>query len=391
MIQRYLDLAAQLRRKSHFLFGPRGVGKTFLIRETLRDAVVIDLLRDEVYSRLIRNPSILSDMTPKGGSQIVVIDEIQKIPALLDEVHKIIEEQSITFLLTGSSARKLRRGGANPLGGRAWEMNLFPLTSYELGESFDLYRYLSYGGLPHVLLSEYPDDELRHYIKLYLREEIQAEGLTRRFDHFVRFLDFAALTSGDELNYESLGSDSGVPARTVASYYEVLEDTLVGFRVSPFRGSRKRKAIKRSKFYLFDVGVTGALTQRGMLQEQSELLGKALEHLIAMELRAYLSYTSSDLPLTFWRTETQHEVDFVIGEEVAIEVKATSRVSDSHLKGLRSLGEESIVPKRILVSRDPVRRITSDNIEVIPIREFLRELWSNALVRTEIMPLPSFE
>lgn len=380
MIQRYLDLRAQLQRKSHFLFGPRGVGKTFLLRETLREAVVIDLLRDEVFSRLIRNPSMLSEMIPKDDSQIVVIDEIQKIPALLDEVHKIIEEQRITFLLTGSSARKLRRGGANLLGGRAWEMNLFPLTSHELGESFDLYRYLSYGGLPHVLLSQYPDDELRHYIKLYLREEIQAEGLTRRFDHFVRFLDFAALTSGDELNYESLGSDSGVPARTVASYYEVLEDTLIGFRVPPFQGSRKRKAIKRSKFYLFDVGVTGALTRRGVLQEQSELLGKAIEHLIAMELRAYLSYTSSDLPLAFWRTETQHEVDFIIGEDLAVEVKATQRVSDSHLKGLRTLGQEKIVAKRILVSRDPVRRVTSDNIEVIPIREFLRELWSNALV-----------
>jgi predicted AAA+ superfamily ATPase len=340
---------------------------------------VIDLLSDEVYSRLIRNPSALSELIPKQRPQIVVIDEIQKIPSLLDEVHKLIEERRYTFLLTGSSARKLRRGGANLLGGRAWEMNLFPVTSQELGESFDLYRYLSYGGLPHVLLSEYPNEELKHYIKLYLREEIQAEGLTRRFDHFVRFLDFAALTSGEELNYESLGSDSGVPPRTVASYYEVLEDTLIGFRVPPFQLARKRKAIKRSKFYLFDVGVTGSLTRRGVLQEQSELLGKALEHLIAMELRAYLSYTSHDLPLAFWRTESQHEVDFIVGDGTAIEVKATQRVNDSHLKGLRALGEENIVQKRIVVSRDPIRRVTSDDIEVMPIQEFLRELWSHAL------------
>ena len=171
MIQRYLSLPFHLKKKSHFLFGPRGVGKTSLIKETLQDAFVIDLLSDEVYSRLIRNPSALSELIPKAPTQIVVIDEIQKIPALLDEVHKLIEDQRYTFLLTGSSARKLRRGGANLLGGRAWEMNLFPLTSCELGESFDLYRYLSWGGLPHVLLSEYPSEELKHYIKLYLREE----------------------------------------------------------------------------------------------------------------------------------------------------------------------------------------------------------------------------
>jgi predicted AAA+ superfamily ATPase len=380
MIQRSLHLPTQLKKKSHFLFGPRGVGKTSLIRETLQDAAVIDLLSDEVYSRLIRNPSMLGELIPRDSSQIVVIDEIQKIPALLDEVHKIIEEQHYRFLLTGSNARKLRRGGANLLGGRAWEMHLFPLTSHELGNSFDLYRYLSFGGLPHVLLSEYPEMELKHYIKLYLREEIQAEGIARRFDHFVRFLDFAALTSGEELNYESLGSDSGVPPRTVASYYEVLEDTLIGFRVPPFQGSLKRKAIKRSKFYLFDVGVTGALTSRRTLQEQSELIGRALEQFIAMELRAYLSYTANDLPLSFWRTETQHEVDFIIGEDVAIKVKATQRVNDSHLKGLRALEQENIVSRKIIVSRDPIKRITSDNIEVIPIRDFLRELWGNTLL-----------
>jgi predicted AAA+ superfamily ATPase len=231
-----------------------------------------------------------------------------------------------------------------------------------------------------VYLSDYPQQELTNYIKLYLREEIQAEGAVRKFDHFVRFLDFAALTSGEELNYESLGSDAGVPPRTVALYYDVLEHTLAGFRVPPFSRTRKRKAVTTSKFYLFDVGIAGALTHRGPVQEQSLLLGKALEHFIAMELRAYLSYTFSDIPLTYWRTVSKHEVDFVIGDELAVEVKATERVSDAHLKGLRALGEEGIVRRRMIVSRDPLTRVTKDGIEVLPWRDFLRALWNNSLI-----------
>ena len=379
-IPRMLDLSSLLSKKSHFLFGPRGVGKTSLIRTTLQDAFVIDLLSDATYSRLLRNPSLLSELLPKESNQVVVIDEIQKLPALLDEVHRLIEERGLRFLLTGSSARKLRRGGANLLGGRAWEANLFPLTWHELGDQFDLSRYLSFGGLPHVYLSQYPQEELTHYIKLYLREEIQAEGAVRKFEHFVRFLDFAALTSGEELNYESLGSDAGVPPRTVASYYDVLEHTLSGFRVPPFSRTRRRKAVATSKFYLFDVGITGALTHRGAMHEQSPLFGKALEHFIAMELRAYLSYTASDAPLTYWRTVSKHEVDFVVGDDVAVEVKATERVSDAHLKGLRALGEEHIVRRRITVSRDPLSRTTEDGIEILPWKDFLRALWNNTVV-----------
>jgi predicted AAA+ superfamily ATPase len=379
-IPRTLDLPLLLNKKSHFLFGPRGVGKTSLIRTTLKDAFVVDLLSDATYSRLVRNPSLLSELLPRQSNTIVVIDEIQKLPALLDEVHKLLEERGIRFLLTGSSARKLRRGGANLLGGRAWEANLFPLTWHELGEQFDLSRYLSFGGLPHVYLSDYPQEELSNYIKLYLREEVQAEGAVRKFEHFVRFLDFAALTSGEELNYGSLGSDAGVPPRTVASYYDILEHTLAGFRVPPFSRTRKRKAVATSKFYLFDVGIAGALTHRGTVHDQSPLFGKALEHFIAMEIRAYLSYTSSDTPLTYWRTVSKHEVDFVIGDELAVEVKATERVSDAHLKGLRALGEENIVRRRIVVSRDSLARTTEDGIEILPWRDFLRGLWAKELI-----------
>jgi predicted AAA+ superfamily ATPase len=378
-IARLLNLHSALKKKSHFLLGPRGVGKSHLIRTTLNDAVYIDLLVDDVYSRLLRRPSSLKEFLPQHAAQVIVIDEIQKIPALLDEVHKAIEEQKLTFLLTGSSARKLRRGGANLLAGRAWERNLFPLTSSELGERFDFLRYLSFGGLPSVYFSDYPEDELKNYTKLYLKEEIQAEGLVRKFDHFVRFLDFVALTNGEEINYDSLGSDAGVPPRTVASYFELLEDTLVGFSVAPYTKTKKRKSITRSKFFLFDIGVVSALTKRGALTETSELLGRAFEHFIAMELRAYSSYSERDLALRYWRTTSQHEVDFILEDHLAIEVKATTRVSDRHLHGLIALQQEKCVKRHVLVSRDPLRRVVQ-GIEIIPWQEFCVELWAGALL-----------
>jgi predicted AAA+ superfamily ATPase len=378
-IDRFLNLQEALSKKSHFLFGPRGVGKSSLIKKTLLNAVVIDLLKDDLYSRLLRRPSLLEELLPADNATLVVIDEIQKIPSLLDEVHRIIEERKIRFLLTGSSARKLKHGGANLLGGRAWEMNMLPLTTQELGTQFDLLRYLSYGGLPAIYFSDYPHEELVNYTKLYLREEIQAEGLVRKFDHFVRFLDFVALTNGEELNYDSLGSDAGVPPRTVASYFELLEDTLVGFSVHPYKLSKKRKAISRSKFFLFDVGVVGSLTKRGTLFHESELLGKAIEHFIGMELRACISYQQLDLPLTYWRTTSKHEVDFIVGDLLAVEVKATEKVSEKHLRGLYALQEESQIKKLVLVSRDPVRR-TVDGIEIIPWRQFCTELWGGALI-----------
>ena len=374
-ILRALNIAKALTKKSHFLFGPRGVGKSSLIKSELKDVVIIDLLNDDIFSRLIRRPSILSEFIPDNNSQTVVIDEVQKIPQLLDEVHRIIEARKIKFLLTGSSARKLRHGGANLLGGRAWEKQLFPLTSMELSQHFDLLHYLSYGGLPDIYLSKFPKEELVNYIKLYLREEIQAEGLVRKFDHFVRFLDFVALTNGEELNFDSLGSDAGVPPRTVASYYELLEDTLVGFQVKPFSKTRKRKAVTRSKFFLFDVGVAGALTKRGQLSNESELLGRALEHFIAMEIRAYLSYSEIDEALMYWRTTSKHEVDFVIGESIAVEVKGAARINERHLAGLQALKEEKIVKRYLLVSRDPVKR-RIDGIDCINWKEFCESLWA---------------
>ena len=379
-IKRTLSLLKLLNKKSHFLFGPRGTGKTQLIAEQLGSScTVIDLLSDDVYSRLLRRPSLLQDFIPKR-SELVAIDEIQKIPALLDEVHRLIELQGTRFLLTGSSARKLRHGGANLLGGRAWESRLFPLTSAELGDAFDLEIYLNRGGLPAIYFSDHPEDELKNYLRLYLREEIQAEMIVRRLDHFSRFLDSMGLVNAQELNLEGIASDSGVPARTVASYLEVLEDTLIGFQVAPFTKTKTRKAIKRSKFYFFDVGVAGALARRGVVRKGSELFGIALEQFVAQELRAFLSYTNADHQLCYWRSTSQKEVDFVIGTAVAIEVKASQNVGMRDLSGLKALREEKLINSFIVVCDEPLER-TSDGIQIMPWRIFLTKLWRNELFR----------
>lgn len=371
-IPRTLNLAQSLQKKSHFLFGPRGIGKTHLINSTLKDAFVINLLIDDTYSRLLRRPSLLREIIPPSATTVVV-DEIQKIPALLDEVHHLIETQQLRFLLTGSSARKLKHGAANLLGGRAWELSLFSFTTQELGEHFDLHRYLNFGGLPSVYFSQFPKDELRNYVKLYVKEEIQEASLVRRLDHFVRFLDVAATQNGEELNFESIASDCGVPSRTVAGFFELMEDTLIGFEVPPFLKTRKRKASKKSKFYLFDVGVAATLARRGEVQEGSELFGRAFEHFMAQEIRSAIAYNNCDLPLQYWRSKDRFEVDFVVGDECAIEIKATERVSDKHLLGLRMLMEEKVIQRHVLVSRDPLERVV-DGIEVIHWKTFVQRL-----------------
>ncbi len=379
LISRALNLEDLLKKKSHFLFGPRGTGKTSLIQHSIsQKATVIDLLNDDLYSRLLRRPALLSEIIP-DEPKWVVIDEIQKIPALLDEVHRLIEKKGFRFLLTGSSARKLRRGGANLLGGRAWEARLFALTCHELGRHFDLIRYLNRGGLPAVFFSDYPQDELKNYIKLYLREEIQAEALVKRLDHFVRFLDASALTNGQEIKFEAIANDSGVPARTVASYYEILEDTLLGFQLPPFLKTKKRKAIKTSKFYFFDVGVAGALASRGEVKEKSELFGNAFEHFLIQEVRSYLHYKNIDQPMTYWRSTSQMEVDLVIGSEAAIEFKSTQRVSPAHLRGLKALREEKRVAKFYVVSLDRLHR-HADGVIHLHWQDFLVKLWNGDVV-----------
>ncbi len=373
MFDRTLKISELIKIKSFFLFGPRATGKSTLIARQLPEAQVYDLLDAQVFARLARHPRLLEE--EHGEGRVVAIDEIQKLPSLLDEVHRLIEKKKMRFLLTGSSARKLRRGASNLLAGRAWEARLFPLTSWELGRAFNLDTYLSTGGLPAAYGSKYVAEELNSYCSLYLQEEIQAEALTRNVPAFARFLDVMALSNGEEINYQSLASDCGVSPATLKSYIEILGDTMIGFSLPGYRETIKRKSTVRAKHYLFDVGVTGSLTRRGPVRRGSESFGRAFEHFIVQEVRAALSYQRSQLPLTYWRSTSQMEVDLVLGCQVAIEIKSTDLIAGKHLKGLRALKEEGLQRRYLAVSLDVTLRKTDDGIEIWPYAEFLSALW----------------
>lgn len=384
-IERLVDLPRLLRKKSFFLFGPRATGKSFLIHKQLADkAVILDLLRSDLFLRLSVAPieleAIISARLGRrpGPRPIIVIDEIQKVPALLDEVHRLIETKGYTFLLTGSSARKLRRGQSNLLAGRAWTANLFPLSWSELGETFDLERYLRFGGLPSVYLSPDPEEELDAYVHTYLYEEIQAEGLLRKLPPFARFLQVAALESGNLINYARVASDAQVPASTVREHYTLLEDTLLGTLLPPWRHSNKRKAIATAKFYLFDTGVMHTIAGTKQLDRNSNLYGRSFEHWIAMELHCASSYHRTRQKLCFWRTKHGHEVDFILGDEVAVEVKASKKTTVRDCTGLLSLMEEGKISRFYLVSQDTVEA-QRKGIQFLHYKTFMDRLWSRRL------------
>ncbi len=378
MYIRTLKLSEILKKKSHFLFGARSTGKSTLIEMQLPNAKVYDLLDAEVYRKLLVRPKIIEEEN-LDMNEIVVIDEIQKLPTLLDEVQRLIQKKNMRFLLTGSSARKLKHGGANLLGGRAWIASLFPLSFVEI-DNFDLMVYLNQGGLPHVYTSPYAKEELSAYISTYLQEEIQAEAKLQQVAAFAEFLDLAALSNGQEINYESFAADCQVSTGTLKKYFQILEDTLLGFRLPGYTKTRRRKAISRSKHYLFDIGVTNALCRRGEIIERTELFGNAFEHFIILEIRAYLSYTQNNNPMAYWRSTSKMEVDILIGDEVAIEIKGTNLVSDKHLKGLRALQEEKIHKRYIIVSTDSNLRTTEDRIEIFPWKDFLKNLWDSKII-----------
>jgi predicted AAA+ superfamily ATPase len=302
----------------------------------------------------------------------VVIDEVQKIPELLDEVHRLIEKLRLRFLLSGSSARKLKKSGANLLAGRAWRTELLPLTFKELGPHFNLGKMLRFGALPRVWDSREPSEELNAYIDLYLKEEILQEGIVRRLAPFSGFLRLAALSSGQILNYQALSQEIGVSAPTIREYYSILKDTLLAFEVEPYRKTKKRRPVSTSKIYLFDPGITNALGEIEAVDRASNLYGERFEQWIAMELRAFISYTRLKKPLCFWRSLQGHEVDFVIGNEVAIEVKSTQKVSVKDLRGLQSLKEEGLIKGFFLVSQDPTAQILN-GITCLHFSETFRE------------------
>lgn len=374
---RTLDFDRDLKRKSVFLFGPRQTGKTSYLKKRFPKAPFYNLLLADTFATLSQRPQLIREelLALKGNiPSPIIIDEIQKLPLLLDEVQNLIEEKKCHFILTGSSARKLKRGGVNLLGGRARTKHLYPLTSAEI-PNYDLLRILNVGSLPAIYLSEEPEKDLGDYVGTYLQEEIKAESLTRRIEHFSRFLQTASLANAELVNFTNVGNDAGVPPRTAAQYFEILEDTMIGSLLPPFTKTKKRKAISTAKFYFFDVGVCNHLAGRQNIRPKTELFGKVLEHFVFTELTAYRSYREDARPLSFWRSTSGYEVDFLLADEIAIEVKGTEMANERHAKGLRALSEDLPLKKQILVTNDPRPRKMGD-VDVLPIRLFLEQLWA---------------
>lgn len=372
-IERSIDLADVLKKKSCFLFGPRQTGKSSLIRHALSQHRAYNLLESETYLKLSRAPARMrEEIGPRD--KLIIIDEIQKLPSLLDEVHYLIEERGLHFLLTGSSARKLRRGGVNLLGGRAWTRHLHPLTSRELGKNFDLVQAVNRGLLPSIYFSENFPEDLESYVGTYLREEIAAEGLTRNIPAFSRFLEVAALCNGRILNYTNVANDAQVARSTVQEYFQILKDTLIAYELTPWKQSVKRKPIGTSKFYFFDCGVVRHLQKRASVHPGSPEFGELLETFIFHELASYCDY-AGPLDLNYWRSKSGFEVDFVLGSKTAIEVKAGKSASGQDLKGLKMLREEGLLKSYILVCMEKEPRI-ADGIQILPLSLFLKKLWS---------------
>ena len=386
-IQRIIDIQTRLKNKSLFLFGPRQTGKSSLIHNQIQDDVKLSwsLLNARIRRRCQSDPGVLRDEIETRGiyDGLVIIDEIQKVPELLDEVHLLIEETDIRFLLTGSSARRLKERGVNLLGGRAGKMNLHPFVWSEIREfNPTLDRILKYGMLPSVFLSDVPDEVLDDYINVYLQEEIAGEGLVRQLPKFERFLEIAALTNAEEINYSNIASDVMMSRGSITEWYGILYDTMVGFSIPPYTKTKKRKSVETGRFYYFDVGLVRFLLGLDDIVDTQTEYGKLFETYIAEELTAYLDYSRRKEKLTYWRTrQSSFEVDFLIGDEVAIETKTTKLVNEKKdLRGLMALKEEGIFKKYIVVSRDSISRTTDDGITLLPWKLFLDWLWDGKIV-----------
>ena len=375
-IPRLLDLRARLSERSCFLFGPRQTGKSTLIRETLPDSIVFDLLLPKDFLDLSSDPMTIAnavDATDKSNQCIVVIDEIQRLPSLLNVVHHLIETRSVRFLLTGSSTRKLRRGGVNLLGGRARTLQFHPLVRRELGNEFNLLRVLQHGTLPFVYRSSSPRVDLDSYIGNYLQLEVQAEGLTRNLPAFSRVLGLVAACNASIVNFTNLSSDAQVARTTVMDYFDILKETLILRELPAWRESRRRKPITSSKYYFFDTGVASSLQGRETLPRGSPELGFAFETFMLNELNTWSDYQSGET-LHFWRSNSGFEVDFLIGDHTAVEVKAKPTVGEQDLRSLKALRQEGIFKKFLCVSLGE-RHLVRDGIEILPYERFLDNLW----------------
>jgi len=384
-IKRILDVRLP-GGQSAFLWGARKTGKSTYLKEKFPDSIVYDFLKTDLFFEFSKKPSLLRErLLAKEESALkkpVILDEIQKVPQLLDEVHWLIENKGLRFVLCGSSARKLKKGHANLLGGRAWRYELFPLVSQEIGE-IDLLRALNHGLIPLHYLQNNEDckKSLAAYVQDYLREEVFAEGLTRNIPAFSRFFDALGYSHGEITNYCNIARECGVDSKTVKEYYQILIDTLLAIRVEPFKKRQSRQVItKASKYYLFDVGIAGYLTKRHIAEQKGTEFGKAFEHFLLMEIVAFRSYANKDFPINFWRTKSGLEVDFVLGAcEVAIEIKGSGYVDKRDIYGLDAFTEASSPKKSILVCNEKEKGLHG-KIEIVPWKIFLHELWSGKIL-----------
>ncbi|MBX9587597.1 MAG: AAA family ATPase [Gammaproteobacteria bacterium] len=387
ILPRYLDLELP-RKQSAFLWGARKTGKSTYLKTKFPESAYYNLLKNDVYIRLLKSPQLLREevlsLDDASYQHPIIIDEIQKVPALLDEVHYLIENSPANFILCGSSARKLKRMDVNLLGGRAWRYEFYPLVYPEIPD-FDLLRALNYGLIPSHYLADHWEKSAKAYVNDYLKEEIQAEALVRDLRSFANFLDIAAFSNGELINYTNIASDCGVDNKTVKEYYQILVDTLLGHYLYPYKENKKRKDLTRTpKFYLFDVGITNRLMKRQIAALQGDVAGRLLEHYILMELMAYRGLNNLEFEISFWRVQSGLEVDFILGDgEVAIEVKINDILKKSNLKGLHAFQESYRPKKSIVVNTSPRRRKLTDSgqdIDVYPWREFLEDLWAGKII-----------
>lgn len=381
MIKRWIKLP---QKNSFFLFGPRQTGKSTLIEERLqKNSWSISLLLTETFSKYSKYPEIFRkeaiQKIEKEKIEAIFVDEIQKLPLLLNEVQFLMDKKKIQFILTGSSARKLKRGSANLLGGRAVERHLYPFIYYEIKESFDLENILRFGALPSI----YGKDEnektelLKAYTNIYLREEIQSEGIVRNLGGFSRFLDIAASQFGEQVSFSNIGRECHLPTRTVQSYYEILEDTLIGVRLEPWRKSLRKRLVGHPKFYLFDLGITNAINRHLAEPPDNLLRGRLFEQFIILETQRVLSYLQSEARIFYWRTNTGAEIDLLIEKNdkiiAAFEIKAKREVGGDDFSGFRSFKNDNPKVPCFLIceASEPYKQ---GEIEVLPWVDYLKQL-----------------
>ena len=384
-LKRILDIKLP-RQQSAFLWGARKTGKTTYLKERFPNSLVYDFLKTDLFFEISKNPALLRERIlakdNRALGEPIILDEVQKAPQVLDEVHWLIENKGLRFILCGSSARKLKRGHTNLLGGRAWRYEMFPFTSQEIGK-VDLLRVLNHGLIPLHYLQADEDckKSLEAYVQDYLREEIFAEGLTRNIPAFSRFFDAFGYSHGELTNYCNIARECGVDSKTVKEYYQILIDTLLAVRIEPYKKRQSRQVItKAAKYYMFDVGIAGYLTKRHLAQERGIEFGKAFEHFLLMEIVAYRSYTRKDFVINFWRTKSGLEVDFVLAQgEIAIEIKGTGHIDKKDMNGLDAFIQAHSPKRSIIICNEREKRLHG-KIEILPWEIFLHELWAGKIL-----------